>query len=197
MHAEEWSVDKEGYGTDMLQCSGLWPIALTAAIRRWSNPSWGKASWLFLPHTAITAWHSLTEERAAPLHHLFLVGLLGVTGLSILVSEVIKGMCADGRRELSGALPLCIHHDYVKLGNASPRSASLSDNNDATSDCGGWCVDRKAPLWFSMYCCYNIFCQILWPCKPWCNTEQNWWYCVMNRTILAYCCSNSFIVGLL
>lgn len=42
------------------------------------------------------------------------------------MSEVIKGMCADGRRELSGALPLCIHHDYVKLGNAP-----LSDNNNA------------------------------------------------------------------
>lgn len=63
------------------------------------------------------------------------------------MSEVIKGMCADGRRELSGALPLCIHHDYVKLGNAPPRSASLSDN-DATSDCGGWCVDGKSQWCF-------------------------------------------------
>lgn len=46
------------------------------------------------------------------------------------MSEVIKGMCADGRRELSGALPQCIHHDYVKLGYAPPRFASLSDNNN-------------------------------------------------------------------
>jgi len=45
------------------------------------------------------------------------------------VSEVIKGMCVDGRRELSGALPQCIHHDYVKLPNAPPHSASLSDDN--------------------------------------------------------------------
>lgn len=47
------------------------------------------------------------------------------------MSEVIRGMCADGRRELSGALPQCIHHDYVELENARPRSASLSDNNNA------------------------------------------------------------------
>ncbi len=47
------------------------------------------------------------------------------------MSEVIMGRCADGRRELAGALPQCIHHDYVELENARPRSASLRDNNNA------------------------------------------------------------------
>lgn len=196
----------------MLQCSGLWPIAATTAIRRWPNPSWGKASWLFLPHTAITAWHSLTEERAATLHHLFLVGLLGVTGLSILVSKLIKGMCADGRRELSGALPQCIHHDYVKLGNAPPRFASLSDNNNAMMpqvivEAG---VYRKAPLRFSMYCCYITFSHFV---SNFMTMWTMWCLCILiinitdytvswifreqfSRTILVICCASSLIVGL-
>lgn len=90
------------------------------------------------------------------LHYLFLVWLLSVTGWSILVSEVIKRMCSDGRKELLGALPKCIHHNYVEPGNALTRSASLSHIALLPhGDCGGWfTVYREALLRLFRYCCY-------------------------------------------
>lgn len=72
------------------------------------------------------------------------------------MSEVIKGMCSDGRKELLGASPKCIYHDYVEPGNAPPRSASLRCNALMPhGDRGGWfTVYREALLRLFRYCFY-------------------------------------------